>query len=240
MIQAFLSACTTSAETPEEIRHALRLEPTGIPVAFDGSVFSSFDDYIKDRQSHLAEYKVFQNPSNREEELKIAAPFRIDPFAESASGQCKKQTGATRGIVLIHGLSDMPAAMKDLAHAFAVRCFVTYSVLLPGHGARASEMLEVSRHDWIAAVQFAVDAMGLEVDEVYVGGFSLGGLLAVQTAINNADVAGVFGFSPALSLHRSFFLNQTVWIRLFKDWLDTDPPDDPWRFESIPLSLIHI
>lgn len=237
-IAVLLSSCSTSAQTPEERRHAQRLESTGKPAPFDPSRYSDFDDYVDQTKEHLTAHMVFVDPSNSENELATATPFRTNPVNVRENTDCGHLSRPSKGIVLIHGLSDMPAAMQDLATAFSQKCFLSFSILLPAHGARPSEMLSVSATDWINAAQFSVSTLQSEVDEVYVGGFSLGGLIALQLAIDNDQIAGVFAFSPALFLHRSFFLDQTVWIRYIKKWLDTDPPDDPWRFESIPFNAL--
>lgn len=235
---AVLAGCTTSDVTPERQLKAQWLEPTGQTVEFNPMLYVDFDDYIAHTREHLTAHKVYLDPNNADAELEVATPFKLLPHEVTPAAHCDQPNGPSRGIVLLHGLSDMPLAMEDVALGFASRCFVAYSMLLPGHGARPAELLEVSRDDWLAASQFGVAAMQQEVDEVYIGGFSLGGLVALQTAMNNPDIAGVFGFSPAISLHRSFYLDQTIWLRYVLDWLDTDLPDDPWRFEAIPYNAL--
>lgn len=233
-----LTACTTSIDTPETQRQALRFEPTGQKVAFNPARYKDFNDYVDQTRIHLGAHKVYMNLDNAKKELKAAIPFSVRPHQVTPVRQCENGTGPTRGVVLMHGLSDMPAAMTDIANAFAERCFISYSMLLPGHGARPAELLDISRNDWLAMARFGVEKMKLEVDEVYVGGFSLGGLIALQTAMDDSNIAGVFAFSPAIALHRSFALDQTIWLRHLTDWLDTDPPDDSWRFESIPFNAL--
>ena len=238
LLLCVVHACTSSAQTHEPSIRTQRLEPTGESVAFDATQYSDFVDYINKTRIHLRKYTAFMDPGNSEREIELATPFRVRPDQTNSKSTCSANTQPTRGIVLLHGLSDMPATMRDIANAFAERCFISYSMLLPGHGARPSELLDVSRNDWLAAARFGVSSMQQEVDEVYIGGFSLGGLVAVQAAMDDSSIAGVFAFSPALSLHRSIFLDQTIWLRHITDWLDTDPPDDSWRFESIPYNAL--
>ena len=233
-----LSACSITASTPEVKGRAERLEPTGQSIAFDATRYADFEDYIIQTRAYLRVHKVYLNPNNADEELDVAEPFSVRPHQLASNVGCEKSSGPTRGVVLLHGLSDMLAAMEDIAIAFAERCFVSYSLLLPGHGARPAEMLNVSREDWLAAARFGVDTISQEVDEVYVGGFSLGGLIALQTAMNDSHIEGVFAFSPAIALRRSFALDQTIWLRHLIEWADTDPPDDAWRFEAIPFNAL--
>lgn len=232
------SSCNTTVQSPESLRQSQRLEPTGQSITFDASSYTGFSDYIVQMQRHLSAYKVYLNPRDSAAELAAALPFIVTPDEVDTIVDCDAQVGTTSGIVLFHGLSDTPAAMRDLATEFARRCFVSYSMLLPGHGARPAELLEVTRNDWLAAAQFAIESMKTQVDHTYVGGFSLGGLIALRSAMIDPEIKAVFAFSPAFALHRSLYLDQTVWLRHLVDWIDTDPPDDPWRFESMPFNAL--
>lgn len=60
------------------------------------------------------------------------------------ASHCDDRQAPSRGIVLMHGLADMPASMRDIAQGFSDRCFVAHSLLLPGHGARPAELLAPS------------------------------------------------------------------------------------------------
>ena len=83
------------------------------------------------------------------------------PFELSPSGQCASQRTRVpaKGILLIHGLSDMPFAMHDLPRAFAKRCFLIRVILLPGQGSRAGDLLNVSRTDWLNATGFGLETL---------------------------------------------------------------------------------
>ena len=199
---------------------------------FDGSRYVDFRDYVEQTRRHLETNKVFMNPTTAARELEAATPFELLP-----NEGCQTQR-PTRGVLLIHGLSDMPFAMRDLAEAFAVRCFTVRAILLPGHGARPADLLEVSHQDWSRAAKFGLATLKRDADEVFVGGFSLGGLLAVLTALEDSDVRGVFGFSPALVLQRSWSLSQTQWLRHIVDWADVGPQEDYARYEAMPFNAL--
>lgn len=231
IVTLVLSACSS---IPAGSNNTARMmEPTNVPVHFDAASYTDFDDYIQKTKQHLSAFKVYFQEEEADSELTAAMPFKRYP-----TEQCKTAERSSLGIVLIHGLSDVPAIMSDLADAYADRCFTVYSILLPGHGARSSELVNVTANDWLAAAQFAVEKLSEKVDKVYVGGYSLGGLIAFKTALDNKRVAGVFGFSPALSLHRPGLLNQTIWLRKIFDWLDKDPQDDAWRLEAMPFNAL--
>lgn len=218
-----------------------RLEPTGVPVRFDAARHEDWAAWTAATREHLERFRVALDPASRETEIEAATPFERGPAAG-----CEAVPGPRRGVVLAHGLSDVPAAMGDLAGAFAERCFVARSILLPGHGARPAELVDVAADDWLAAMRFAATDLAGEVDEVWLGGFSLGGLVATRLAheieAGGADarvpLGGVFAFSPAWALEREVLLDRTPWLRRVLTWLDVDPPDDPWRFEAIPVNAL--
>ena len=87
-----------------------------------------------------------------------------------------------------------------------------------------------------AATWFGLETLKQDVDEVFVGGFSLGGLLSVHAVLEDATVRGAFLFSPALALERAWLVRQSVWLRHVVDWLDRDPPDDYVRYEAVPVN----
>ena len=131
----------------------------------------------------------------------------------------------------------MPLAMRDLADAFAARCFVVRTMLLPGHGTRAGDLLDVTRADWLAATRFGVQTLKGDVDEVFVGGFSLGGLLSDARRARRRHGAGRPSCSrPLLRSSSAWLVRQSVWLRHVVDWLDRDPPDDYARYEAMPVN----
>lgn len=211
-----------------------RLRASGL-TSFSPDRYRSFQDYVRQTRAHLEEKKVFHDDAQAEKELWVAAPFELPPAAGCPAAA---QSSARRGILLLHGLSDMPFAMRDLAEAFSQRCFLVRALLLPGHGARPGDLLAVHRRDWAQATRFALETLKRETDRVYVGGFSLGGLLAVQAAIEDPDLKGVFAFSPALALNQEWKLSTTAWLRHLVAWADVDRGYDYARFEAMPLNAL--
>ena len=210
-----------------------RFQPSGEGSPFAPDRYRDFDDYVRQTRNRLERHKVYMDPRRPGLELAAATPFERGPAAgcpAAASGR------PSRGVLLLHGLSDMPLAMRDLADAFAARCFVVRAMLLPGHGTRAGDLLDVTHGDWLAATRFGLETLKGDVDEVFVGGFSLGGLLAMHAVLEDATVRGAFVFSPALALARAWLVRQSLWLRHVLDWLDRDAPDDYARYEAMPVN----
>ena len=210
-----------------------RLRPSGEGLPFDPGRYRDFDDYLRQTRDRLERHKVYVDPRRKGTELAAATPFELPPADGCAPAQSARPR---RGILLLHGLADMPLAMRDLAGAFAARCFLVRVMLLPGHGARAGDLLTVTRGDWLAAARFGVKTLKQDSGAVFVGGFSLGGLLSIHALLEDDAVNGAFVFSPALALERAWLVRQAVWLRHFLKWLDRDPPDDYARYEAMPVN----
>ena len=225
-------ASDASARSPDAAAD-VRLQPSGEGLPFDPGRYRDFGDYVRQTRERLERHKVYMDPQRAGPELAAATPFERVPAAG-----CSPPASArpSRGVLLLHGLSDTPLAMRDLADAFAARCFLVRAMLLPGHGTRAGDLLEVTHGDWLAATRMGLETLKRDVDEVFVGGFSLGGLLSVHAVLDDATLRAAFLFSPALALERPWLVRQSVWLRHVLDWLDRDPPDDYARYEAMPVN----
>ncbi len=230
-----LAGLSVAADASSGIANATaaRLQPSGEGLPFDPDRYRDFDDYVRQTRERLERHKVYMDPDRAGMELAAAMPFERLPDAGCPSAG---RARPSRGVLLLHGLSDMPLAMRDLADAFAERCFLVRAMLLPGHGTRAGDLLDVTREDWLAATRFGLKTLKEDVDQVFVGGFSLGGLLSMYAVLEDAMVRGAFLFSPALALRRAWLVRQSVWLRHILDWLDRDSPDDYARYEAMPVN----
>lgn len=121
-----------------------RLQPSGEGLPFDPGRFRDFDDYLTQTRDRIGRYKMYVDPRRKGTELAAATPFELPPADGCAQAESARPR---RGIVLLHGLADLPLAMRDLAGAFAARCFLVRVMLLPGHRARAGDLLTVTRGD---------------------------------------------------------------------------------------------
>ncbi len=225
----FLLLTSCSAWNHFQTKKNPHLQPSSTSSTFDRSDYQDFSDYIEQTSAHLKTNKVFMDDHNKQQELDAAAPFELRP-ANHCSNRSEK------GVLLIHGLADMPLAMRDLAQAFSEQCFLVRAILLPGHGARAADLLSITRQDWLNAVRFGIETLKQDIDQVYVGGFSLGGLLSVYAAAEDPEIKGTFAFSPALALDSAWQIRQSVWLRHVVNWLDKDEQDDYARFEAMPIN----
>ncbi|NLQ18644.1 alpha/beta fold hydrolase [Marinomonas sp. M1K-6] len=192
----------------------------------------SFAHYVVRAEEYLSKNKAWVNPANKFRELGAVMPFELLPDPDVCAGR------AHIGVLLSHGLSDSPFSMRDPARALQEACFQVRVILLPGHGTKAEDLLNVSRDDWRDTFRNAAEEFSKEVDVLYVGGFSTGGALATEYAWQHADrVAGALLFSPVFKVNSDIDW-LAPWLALVKDWLDNDPSDDFAKYASIPLPAI--
>jgi esterase/lipase len=161
------------------------------------------------------------------------APFELFPTGDFQKGRKKP---FKRGVLLTHGLLDSPYHMRHLAAFFQRNGFRVMAVLLPGHGTRPGDLLEMRWEEWSKTVAYGADRMTEEVDELYLAGFSAGAALSVLHARHDRRVRGLFLFSPAFkitslakwaNLHKlySWLLPKAAWVNCLQD-------RDLYKYES--------
>ncbi|MHB1273165.1 MAG: alpha/beta hydrolase [Rhodanobacter sp.] len=100
--------------------------------------------------------------------------------------------GGRSGVLLIHGLTGTPMEMRLLGKGLNRAGFTVHGMQLAGHCGNAEDLLGTGWRDWYASVEKAADEMLDKVDHLFVGGLSMGALLALKLAAEQPDrVAGV-------------------------------------------------
>lgn len=115
-----------------------------------------------------------------------------------------EQTGGRRiGVLLSHGFTGSPFTMRGWGEDLAARGYAVQAPRLPGHGTSWQELNDTRWEDWYGELTTAFDRLRQENDEVFVGGLSMGGGLALQLAADrSAEVAGLMLVNPAVATER--------------------------------------
>ncbi len=226
-------------DLPLDIRH----QPSGLNSAFTFTR-PEFDGYIEHTRAIISRARTDLSSGERDKIIEGNAPFALKPPASCEAG--KKKT-YRRGVLLTHGLTDSPYFMRPLGHFFQQNCFRVMAVLLPGHGTRPGDLLEVKWQEWAKAEAFGVNALSSEVDDVYLLGFSTGGTLSIYQSLNDERVKGLFLFSPALKVSPKAIManwHEAIdWLLPRSKWVDIMPDEDPYKYESFPANAadqIHL
>ncbi len=204
----------------------------------------TYENYLKLARNMIGEARTDLSAEKRNAIIDANAPFELMPSETCGKGAKKP---IRRGVLMVHGLTDSPYFTRALGNFFQQNCFLVRSILLPGHGTRPGDLLDVKWEDWLDAVKFGADSLASDVDELYLLGFSTGGALSVYQSLSDVRVKGVFLFSPALKVSPKAMLANWHEIYSWKfpkaKWLDILPDEDPYKYESFPKNAadqIHL
>jgi len=113
------------------------------------------------------------------------------------------------GVVLVHGFTGSPAAMRPWAEFLNARGYSVRVPLLPGHGTKPSDLNEVQWPEWPAKVKAEIAELQKHCSQVFVAGLSMGGGTTLHVAAELGDkLSGIIlvnpmihvrGVSPALA-----------------------------------------
>jgi carboxylesterase len=102
-------------------------------------------------------------------------------------------------VLLIHGLTGTPAEMRRVARGLAADGFSVFCVQLAGHCGSERDLTATTWTNWLDSSLAAFDRLRGEYERVFVGGLSMGGLLALHVAARRpADVAGCLVYSATM------------------------------------------
>ncbi|WP_295477576.1 alpha/beta fold hydrolase [uncultured Pseudomonas sp.] len=189
---------------------------------------TAFERYRQTTLQLLRDTRDFQTPDHATE-LAWNAPQQWRP------------TGTPRGgILLVHGLGDSPWSFHDIGQSLADQGYLVRSVLLPGHGTRPEDMLEVTLEQWQQVVREQAAQLTREVPRIYLGGFSTGANLVLDYAYEHEEIAGLVLFSPAFRSD-SEYVWLTPWISWARPWLakpheNGRPMQTPVRYLNVPTN----
>ncbi|WP_420065254.1 alpha/beta hydrolase [Pectobacterium colocasium] len=188
---------------------------------------ASFERYQQDTTRWVEQHRAFQS-TDKQLELRWNTPNETRP-----AGQPHK------AILLVHGLGDSPGSFIDVTPQLVEQGFLVRTVLLPGHGTRPSDLLHVTVDDWRKVVAEQAAILSKEVDEVYLGGFSTGGNLVLEYALQHPEIKGLVLFSPAIKSNEKYDF-MTPMLSVFTDWLMPARPGYPeqlaTRYMRVPTN----
>ena len=108
------------------------------------------------------------------------------------------------GVLLIHGFTGSPAAMRGLGkYLNETQGFTTLGIRLPGHGTQVDDLRRSTWRDWLTAVEDGINLLQGMCDQIYVAGLSMGGVLTL-TAASRYEVHGVAALSTPYGLTRDW------------------------------------
>lgn len=142
----------------------------------------------EDRRVFEEDYARFFNPK-LSKSPDVGRPFLLRPL------------WVRGGVVLAHGYMAAPLEVRALAEYLYQRGYVVYGVRLKGHGTSPEDLAQSRWEDWYEAVSHGHAIVRTFTDQVFVGGFSTGGCLALIAAARKPrHLRGVFSICAPLKL----------------------------------------
>jgi alpha-beta hydrolase superfamily lysophospholipase len=154
-------------------------------------------------------------------------------------------------VVLLHGLTDAPYSMRNVARRYRDRGFVAIGVRLPAHGTVPGALTEVEWEDWAAATRLAVREARRRVGgdrPLHLVGYSNGGALATQYALMALEDESLARpdrlvlISPMIGITRfarfAGLAGLPALLPAFAKaaWIGLTPEFNPFKYNSFPVN----
>lgn len=225
------------------------LQPSGHAVTVPSDPHQPFSSYVVENRAKIAElverlrFQSGKSPYigsySSKQVAEMRGPFQIP---ESDQDICwSKSQGGGKGFLLIHGLTDSPYLMRDIADSLhqAYPCALIRALLLPGHGTVAGDSLTMRYQDWLAVTDYGVGSFDemKGITDLYIVGFSMGASLAIREFKEGGHtdkIKGLVLISAAVKA-KTPFAGLTSLVEHFKDWAGVSAERDAARYESFAM-----
>lgn len=163
---------------------------------------------------------------------------------EIANSESFYLSGGKTGILLLHGFTGSPASVLPWARGVHEAGFTVSVPRLKGHGTSWQELNQTSWSDWYASAEKAFRTLKENCDRVFVGGFSMGGALALKLAQSHGDeMEGLLLLNPSIFDERKFFKLVPILKRILPSIRggasDVAKPGAPQHgYQRIPLKAL--
>ncbi|MBN1993835.1 MAG: alpha/beta fold hydrolase [Anaerolineae bacterium] len=104
------------------------------------------------------------------------------------------------GVLLAHGYTASTAEVRLLGRFLHRQGYTVAGPLLPGHMTTPQQMNHYRWQDWAGALEAAYQQIAARCEQVFVGGESMGALLALYLASEHPETAGLLIYAPALRI----------------------------------------
>lgn len=154
-------------------------------------------------------------------------------------------------VVLVHGLTDSPYSLRDIAELYRSRGFVAIGLRVPGHGTVPAGLTTADWPQWLAATRLAMREARRRVGPdapIHLVGYSNGGALAVKYALDACEnkqltmPTQLVLLSPMIGVTRfarfAGLAGLPAMLPRFAKaaWLDLLPEYNPFKYNSFPVN----
>jgi carboxylesterase len=104
------------------------------------------------------------------------------------------------GVLLVHGFTATAAEVRPLAHQLRQAGYTVAGPLLAGHGTTPQELNQTGWRDWVRSVEVVYERLVARCSQVFLGGESMGAVLALYLASRHPEPVGILLYAPAIRL----------------------------------------
>jgi carboxylesterase len=141
------------------------------------------------------------------------------------------------GVFLSHGFTATCAESRPLAQRLHAAGFSVAGPLLPGHGSVPQDLNRVRWQDWARTGEETYQQLKACCERVFVGGESMGAVLALYLASQHPEAAGVLAFAPALKLNlRGIDPLKLRLLAPFVRWVPKQSLDGSTNWQGYPVN----
>lgn len=217
-------------------------QQSGLNTTFPYDNDLPFSEYIMYTREALSKSRVDLCQQNGDKILDANCPFEWRPITKKSPNNDKQKI--KNGILLVHGLLESPFAVRDIGNYFLQKNFLVRSLLLPGHGSRPGDLIDVNVNAWIKACHYGIQSMISAVENVYVLGISGGATLSLYHAFKHMPIKALILFAPAIQLKsKALSLAQYIYPYNKKyhpsSWYKLGSNHDYSKYMSIPYNLAY-
>lgn len=159
--------------------------------------------------------------------------------------------GGRAGILLIHGLTGTPTEMRTVGRALNQAGFTVCGMQLAGHCGDVDDLIATTWQDWAKSVEDAANEFSQQVDVMFIGGLSMGAVLALNYASDHPHkVKGILAYSPTFHYDGwtipkfSHFLSSTIlyitgWTGIGKRLMFNEKPPYGIKNEVLRRKIVN-
>jgi len=111
----------------------------------------------------------------------VQYPERLRELAKSYYFKNTKRKSKNL-IILVHGFGASATETRPLGEFLYLKGYDIKGILLKGHGTKPDDMDKVTWDEWINNIQEAYDKYNSKYTNIFIGGISMGGALALYSA----------------------------------------------------------
>jgi carboxylesterase len=145
------------------------------------------------------------------------------------------------GILLVHGFTGSPAAMRPWSEFFGARGYTVRVPRLPGHGRQWQELNEVNWEQWTDRVTEELEELEKSCDNIFIFALSMGGGTSLYVTAHHGDrIAGMVLVNPMIHVP-GFAAKFAPLVAKFRTHLKAvggdikRPGVSEWSYDALPM-----